>query len=44
VRCQIVKPDGTTIDFGANHTMSPEQIEWFRAGGALNIIRQRQAS
>jgi hypothetical protein len=21
--------------------MSPEQIEWFRAGGALNIIRQK---
>jgi aconitate hydratase len=42
VRCQIVKPDGTTIDFEANHTMNDEQIGWFRAGGALNIIRQRQ--
>jgi aconitate hydratase len=43
VACQIVKPDGTTIDFEANHTFSPEQIEWFKAGGALNIIRQRTA-
>ncbi len=41
VRCRITKPDGSTIDFEANHTFSPEQIEWFRAGGALNIIRQR---
>jgi aconitate hydratase len=41
VACQIVKPDGTTVDFEANHTFSPEQIEWFKAGGALNIIRQR---
>jgi aconitate hydratase len=38
-----VKPDGTTVDFEANHTFSPEQIEWFKAGGALNIIRQRTA-
>jgi aconitate hydratase len=43
VAAQIVKPDGTTIDFEANHTFSPEQIEWFKAGGALNIIRQRTA-
>jgi aconitate hydratase len=42
VRCQIVKPDGTTIDFEAHHTMNREQIGWFEAGGALNIIRQRQ--
>ena len=42
VRGQIVKPDGTTIDFEANQTMNDEQIGWFRAGGALNIIRQRQ--
>jgi len=42
VRCQIVKPDGTTIDFDGNQTMNDEQIGWFRAGGALNIIRARQ--
>ena len=39
-----MKPDGTTVDFEANHTMNDEQIEWFQAGGALNIIRQRAAS
>jgi len=42
VQCRIVKPDGTTIEFQALHTMNEEQIGWFRAGGALNIIRQRQ--
>ncbi len=44
VHAEIVKPDGTTIAFEANHTMNDEQIGWFRAGGALNIIRQRGAS
>ena len=42
VKCQIVKPDGSVIDFEALHTMNDEQIGWFKAGGALNIIRQRQ--
>ncbi len=41
VRCQIVKPDGRTIDFTCTHTFSADQIEWFRAGSALNIVRQR---
>jgi aconitate hydratase len=43
VRCRITKADGTTVDFTATHTLSPEQIEWFRAGSALNIIRARFA-
>ncbi len=40
VRCLINKPDGTTVEFTATHTLSPEQIEWFKAGSALNIIRK----
>ncbi len=43
VRCRITKPDGTTIDFECTHTFSDEQIEWFKAGCALNIIRARKA-
>ena len=43
VQCQIVKPDGTTIDFECSHTFSPEQVEWFKAGSALNIVRQKVA-
>jgi aconitate hydratase A / 2-methylisocitrate dehydratase len=41
VRCQIVKPDGTTIEFEATHTFSDDQVEWFRGGSALNIVRSR---
>ncbi len=41
VRCRITKADGTTVDFTATQTLSPEQIDWFRAGSALNIIRQK---
>ncbi len=44
MKCQIVKPDGTTIDFEAVHTFSPEQVEWFKAGSALNIVRQKVAA
>jgi aconitate hydratase len=43
VPCRIAKPDGGTVDFICTHTFSPEQIEWFRAGSALNIIRARGA-
>jgi aconitate hydratase len=43
VRCQIVKPDGTTIDFDGKHTFSDEQVEWFRAGSALNVVRRKVA-
>ena len=42
VRCRITKPDGATVDFACTHTFSAEQIEWFAAGGALNIIRRRR--
>ena len=39
VRCQIVKPDGSIVDFECSHTFSDEQVDWFRAGSALNIVR-----
>ncbi|MDZ4861541.1 MAG: aconitate hydratase [Candidatus Hydrogenedentes bacterium] len=31
--------DGTTDSFPVNHTYNRNQIEWFKAGGALNLIR-----
>jgi len=43
VRCQIVKPSGETIDFEAIHTFSDEQVEWFRSGSALNVVRRKVA-
>ena len=44
VRCQIVKPSGDTIDFECTHTFSDEQVAWFTAGSALNIVRQKVAA
>jgi aconitate hydratase len=44
VTCQIVKSDGSTIDFDGLHTFSDEQVEWFKAGSALNIVRARVAA
>ncbi|GAA4512915.1 MULTISPECIES: aconitate hydratase [Sphingobacterium] len=35
--------DGTTEEILANHSYNEQQIEWFKAGGALNIIRASQA-
>ncbi len=32
--------DGTTDTFLANHTLNDNQIKWFKAGSALNLIRQ----
>lgn len=32
--------DGTIESFLVNHTYNEQQIEWFKAGGALNIIRR----
>lgn len=32
--------DGTTDTIIANHTYNEQQIEWYKAGGALNIIRR----
>jgi aconitate hydratase len=33
--------DGTSDIIQANHTYNEQQIEWFKAGGALNIIRKQ---
>ena len=34
--------DGTNEKFNVAHTYSENQIDWFRAGGALNLIRLQQ--
>ncbi|OLE38909.1 MAG: aconitate hydratase [Candidatus Rokubacteria bacterium 13_1_20CM_2_70_7] len=36
VTVRIKKPDGRVEEIRANHTMTREQIAWFRAGSALN--------
>ncbi len=37
---EIVHTDGTTDSIKLNHTYNQQQIDWFRAGSALNLIRQ----
>jgi aconitate hydratase len=35
--------DGTSDEVSVNHTYNDQQIEWFKAGAALNIIRAQVA-
>jgi len=44
VRCHLTTPDGGHVEFSCTHTFSSDQLEWFAAGSALNVIRQRQSS
>jgi aconitate hydratase len=34
--------DGSKDEIKANHTYNENQIEWFKAGSALNLIKQQQ--
>jgi aconitate hydratase len=36
--------DGSSDQVVANHTYNEQQIEWFKAGGALNVIRRQFAN
>jgi len=36
--------DGSRDEIKVNHTYNEQQIEWFRAGGALNVIRAEFAA
>ncbi|HKG06305.1 MAG TPA: aconitate hydratase [Pedobacter sp.] len=36
--------DGTKDEISVNHSYNAQQIEWFKAGGALNIIRREAAA
>jgi aconitate hydratase len=40
LRLVINHKNGTTDTINCNHTYNEQQIEWFKAGGALNIIRK----
>ncbi|MFT7598370.1 MAG: aconitate hydratase [Acidimicrobiales bacterium] len=43
ITIEVTPPSGEVWSFQANHTFSPDQIEWFRAGSALNVIRRNLA-
>ncbi|KAF7721197.1 Aconitate hydratase mitochondrial [Apophysomyces ossiformis] len=36
--------NGSSEDITLNHTFNPGQIEWFKAGSALNLMREKAAS
>lgn len=39
VTVEVTPPGGETWSFQANHTFSDDQVKWFKAGSALNIIK-----
>ncbi len=41
---KLTHADGTTDEFKVNHTYNEGQIAWFKAGSALNMIKQQEAS
>ena len=40
----LTHADGTTEKIKLNHTYNQQQIEWFKAGSALNLIRKQFAT
>lgn len=42
VRCIIKHSDNSTEEISLNHTMNEGQIEWFKAGSALNRMKELQ--
>jgi aconitate hydratase len=40
----VTAPDGTETRIVGEHTYSANQIEWFEAGSALNLIRERSVN
>ena len=43
VRVRVTHTDGSSDEFDTTHTMNAEQIEWFRAGSALNAMGSQRA-
>lgn len=39
----VTHDDGTSDEIVCNHTFNKTQIDWFRAGSALNLIRSQQS-
>ncbi len=40
---EVVHSDGTVDTISCNHTYNEQQIEWYRAGSALNMIKKQNA-
>jgi aconitate hydratase len=42
VTCKITHNDGTSDEILLNHSYNQSQINWFKAGSALNVLRNKQ--
>jgi aconitate hydratase len=42
VTCKITHNDGTNDEILLNHSYNESQINWFKAGSALNVLRNKQ--
>jgi aconitate hydratase len=40
---EVVHADGSANIIKLNHTYNAQQIEWFKAGSALNLIKTQNA-
>jgi aconitate hydratase len=40
VRCLVRHADGTTETLSLSHSFAASQLEWFRAGSALNVVQR----
>ncbi len=43
IRCILHHKDGTKDEIALKHSYNDFQIKWFKAGSALNILREREA-
>jgi aconitate hydratase len=43
LRVVLRHEDGSEDTFAVNHSLNAEQIEWFKAGSALNVLRRQAA-
>ena len=41
---EVVHADGSTDNIKLNHTYNAQQIDWFKAGSALNLIKSENAT
>ena len=41
---ELVHADGSKEQFEVAHTYNAQQIEWFRAGSALNLIKLQEGA
>lgn len=43
IKCYLHHKDGTEDELNLRHSYNEYQIQWFRAGSALNVLRQKES-